>query len=82
MRYRCPVCGAVAEIDKKAKTITVEPKLMKVPEPRPGGLFGGFSVSFPSHPDCEFVKPVDRIVFENLEPAEEHIFRTEQDGRR
>ena len=64
-RYRCKVCGAVAEVDKGNKTMIVQPAPLKIPQPRRGVFQVAFT--FPSHADCEFNKPVDQIRLDRLE---------------
>ena len=67
-RYRCPVCGAVAEIDKGNKKMVIQPVPPKIPKPHGGALQVAFS--FPSHADCEFNKPIDEIQLDRLEAVE------------
>lgn len=66
MHYKCPKCGAIAEIDKEKKTVTVEVKPGKIPTPALGTLNPASAFTFPSHADCEFNKPVDEINIEAL----------------
>lgn len=73
MKYRCPKCDAIAEVDKERKTITVEVKAGKIPTPTLGTLSPVVAFAFPSHPDCEFNKPVDEIDLENLIEVD-HMF--------
>lgn len=70
MRYQCPVCKAIAEIDKEKKTVTVEFKAVKLPTPALGTLNPPAAFTFPSHLDCEFRKPVDEIDLDLLEEVE------------
>lgn len=67
-RYRCPVCKAVAEIDKGSKKMVIQPVPPKIPEPHRGAFQVAFT--FPSHADCEFNKPVDQIRLDRLEPVD------------
>lgn len=73
MKYKCGTCGAIAEIDKEKKTITVEVKAGKIPDLTLGTRGSVSAFTFPSHPDCEFNKPVDEIDLENLVEVD-HVF--------
>jgi len=77
MKYRCKKCGAVAEIDLENKKIIIEPETM-VPPPLTAGVARQISFGFPSHPDCEFAKPINEINLKNLEPVEVHEFAFER----
>lgn len=74
-RYRCLVCGAVAEIDLENKRMIVEPRPPKVPPARRGHVVQA-AFSFPSHGDCQFNKPLDKIDLSKLEPVD-HAFAYE-----
>lgn len=76
-RYRCPKCGAVAEIDRKRKTIIIETSPPKIPKPTRGRLIQ-VSLNIPSHTDCEFAKPIDKIDISKLEPVEGYEFAHER----
>ena len=71
--YKCPQCGAIAEIDKERKTVTVEVKPGKIPTPSLGTMIPVSAFTFPSHFDCEFNKPVDEIDLDLLEKVD-HAF--------
>jgi len=73
MKYQCPECKAIAEIDKEKKTVTVEVKAGKIPTPALGTMNPVSAFAFPSHADCEFNKPVDEIDLDLLEPVD-HSF--------
>jgi len=73
MKYKCPECGAIAEIDKEKKTITVEVQAGKIPAPSLGVMSSAKAFTFPSHFDCEFNKPVDEIDLDLLEEVD-HVF--------
>lgn len=77
MKYRCRKCGAVAEIDFENKKIIIEPKPMAVPS-LTGMVSRQISFAVPSHPDCEFAKPINEINLKNLEPVEVHEFAFER----
>ncbi len=71
MKYRCPTCKAIAEIDKGGKNITIEYPAPTFPKPNRTLRIGmQAAVSFPSHADCEFLKPVDKINISALEPVD------------
>lgn len=70
-RYRCPVCGTVAEIDLEKRVLIMEPVSPKIPKPERG--VKQVAYAFPSHGDCEFNKPVDEIEIENLIEVD-HMF--------
>lgn len=70
MMYKCCQCGAIAEIDKEKKTITVEVKPGKIPTPTLGTLNPQMAFTFPSHFNCEFNKPVDEIDLDLLEKVD------------
>ena len=73
MKYQCPECKAIAEIDKEKKTVTVEVKAGKIPTPSLGTINPVSAFTFPSHADCEFNKPVDEIDLDLLEKVD-HTF--------
>lgn len=55
--YKCPKCKVEAEIDIKNKTKKITHSL-NLNRPR---------MTFPSHSDCELVKPVSKMDFSKLE---------------
>lgn len=61
-KYRCPICGVVAEIDKGSRKMNV---IVPLPPPLPGARH--MVVSFPTHPDCELAKDVDSVNLSKLE---------------
>ena len=73
MPYKCKECGAIAEIDKEKKTITVEVQAGSIPAPSLGFMHSAKAFTFPSHFDCEFNKPVDEIDLDLLEEVD-HVF--------
>lgn len=77
MKYKCPDCGAVAEIDKEKKVVTVEVPAAKLTPPKLGSKTRVSTFTFPSHFDCEFNKTVDEIDLGKLEPvAQPFIYET------
>ena len=75
MKYRCKVCGAIAEIDVDSKNITIEYTPPELPEPSRTMRIGmNAAFSFPSHSDCEFTKAVDKINIDALEKVDEGFF--------
>lgn len=70
-KYRCPKCGSEADIDLKNKTMNVRMMLKKPPQSGPDFLPSVASFNFPSHPDCQFGKPITEIDFTRLEKIEE-----------
>lgn len=55
--YRCPKCKVEAEIDREKKTKSITHKI-NLNRPQ---------MTFPTHPDCELVKPISKIDFSKLE---------------
>lgn len=57
-KYRCPVCGVVADIDRanRKKALDFRGKSRK-------------DACFPKHPDCELAKGIDSMDFSKLEPV-------------
>lgn len=56
-KYRCPVCGYVAEIDQAAKVVKIHLPPAALSFPRPGHA-------------CELAKAVDQIDLAKLEKLE------------
>jgi len=73
-RYRCPTCGAIGEVDKENKTLTVQYEAPKIPEPNPQTGNRPVSFKYPSHLDCEFRKTVDEIDVSKLTPVDNVAF--------
>jgi len=76
MKYQCPTCKAIGEIDVELKTLTVEVTAGTIPTPSLGIRHHTSSFVFPSHADCEFNKPVDEINLSLLEKVD-HVFKFE-----
>lgn len=74
MKYKCLVCGTVADIDKENKTMIREAPAIK--HPKPGKDHRLYAFTFPSHPDCELAKPIDEIRLEALKEVD-HTFKHE-----
>ena len=70
-RYRCRTCLAVAEIDLEKRTMILEPRAPNVPMPQAGRVTQ-VAYSFPSHADCEFNRPLDKIRLDRLERVDTH----------
>lgn len=72
IKYRCPTCGATAEIDVDNKKTTIEYSGLTLPKPNRAMRIGMQAAQcFPSHGDCEFTKPVDEISLDALEQVDE-----------
>ena len=68
-RYKCPICGAIADIDLEKKRMVLEPRPPDLPSPR-RGVAVQVAYSSSSHGDCEFNKPIDKINLARLDRVE------------
>lgn len=62
VRYRCPVCGVEADIDRAARSINI---VVQIPAPAKGQRL--LIAGFPLHRDCELARPIDSIDTGKLE---------------
>lgn len=61
--WRCPKCKVEVVIDREGKSKQFTHK-MDLNRPQ---------MTFPTHPDCELVKPVGKMIFANLQKVRDLV---------